>query len=365
MPNSITNRQMMFILFLTLTAFTTIDIAKVMARCAGTGSWITIIITSVLFALAAVVLVSLNNMFQGKVLFDYSKELIGRIGSYFVAIYYVQYFVTVIVTLVLSVSTMLKMHFLLNTPTWATMLAALPVFGFIAYKGVTNAARLFEIYGIILIVMATTVHVIMLLQGNPDHILPLFIPSEIGRYLTSIKDAIFPFLGIEVLTIIPFTAKNGKKAAIKALVTILSIGLFYILVIESSIMMVGLNEIAHYNYPLITAIRLVELPFLRIFQRIDVLYLTVGFIGLFAGLSIVYLNIVEYICRMLPRVKRIYIVIIVGLCIFLIGQTIQSIDGIDRTLINVITLSGILAAFIIPMTLLIIAKVKKHGKKAI
>ncbi len=363
MPNSITNRQMFFILFLTLTAFTTIDISKVMAQCAGTGSWVTILIASVLFALAAFLLVSLNNMFQGKVLFEYSHELVGRIGAYFIAIYYIQYFLTVLVTLVLSMSSLLKVHFLHNTPVWATTLAALPVFGFVAYKGVTNVARLFEIYGAIFISVVIVVHITMLIQGNSGYVLPLFIPSETGRYIKAIKEVVFPFLGIEVLTIIPFTAKNGKRAAAQALITIMFIGLFYILVVESSIMMVGLNEIAHYNYPLITAIRLVELPFLRIFQRIDVLYLTVGFIGLFAGLSIVYLNIVEYICRILPKARRIYIVLAVGLAAFVVSQLIQVIKGIDETLINVITLSGILSAFLIPITLLIIAKVKKYANK--
>ena len=126
-------------------------------------------------------------------------------------------------------------------------------------------------------------------------------------------------LGIEVLAIIPFTAKNGPKAVKNAFITLLLIGVFYVLVVESSVMMVGFNEIVHYNYPLLVAIRQVELPYLKIFQRIDLLYLTVGFIGLFAGLSIVYLNIVEYICRMLPKVKRVLVVIAVGLAAFLIG----------------------------------------------
>lgn len=363
MPNSITNRQLMFILFLTLTAFTTVNISKVMVLSAGTGGWITILITSIIFAFAVVVLVSLQNMFQGKVLFEYSSELIGRTGAYFLAIYYTQYFLTVFVTLDISMTSMLKMHFLFKTPTWATTLVALPVFGFIAYKGVTNIARLFEIYGVIFLVVPVIVHIIMLLQGNVESIQPLFIPSEVGNYLKAIKDAIFPFLGIEVLAIIPFTVKNGKKASRNAFITLLLIGLFYILIVESSIMMVGINEIVHYNYPLIEAIRQVELPSIKIFQRLDVLYLTVGFIGLFAGLSIIYLNIVEYICRMLPKVNRIIVVISVGIVAFVLILIAQNIKDIVQTLVNIVTYSGIATAILIPVILFIIAKVKGHASK--
>ena len=207
---------------------------------------------TIIFAVGAYVIVSLGIMFQGKVLFDYSRELVGRIGSYFLAIYYAQYFLTVLVALTLSMSTMLKANFLPNTPIWATMLATIPVLGFVAYKGITNVARLFEIYGVIFLIISILVRVMMLTQGDVNHILPLFIPSEAGNYIKAIKDAMFAFLGIEVLLIVPFTAKNGPKAPRMALFTLIFIGIFYILVVESSIMMVGINEITHYKYSLIT-----------------------------------------------------------------------------------------------------------------
>ena len=84
MPNSITNRQMFFILFLTLTSFTIVTIPKGHGTKRRNGKLDNHHCrTSVLFAMAAAVLVSLNNMFQGKVLFDYSRELVGRAGPIF------------------------------------------------------------------------------------------------------------------------------------------------------------------------------------------------------------------------------------------------------------------------------------------
>ena len=49
MTNSVTNRQMVFIIFLSITTYTTIDLPKIMAEAAGRSSWIPILIVSIFF----------------------------------------------------------------------------------------------------------------------------------------------------------------------------------------------------------------------------------------------------------------------------------------------------------------------------
>ena len=105
------------------------------------------------------------------------------------------------------------------------------------------------------------------------------------------------------------------------------------------------------------------MPAIKIFERIDILFLTVGFLGSLAGTSFVYLNVVEYLCRMLPNVKRVLIVTAVGFCALLIGLLVQNIKDVDKLLVDILTYTGVFTAFIIPTVLLIIAKVKKHGNK--
>lgn len=87
MTNSITNRQMFFILVLTLTSYSIVDISRAMAKSAGTGGWITILATSIIFGLAAMVIVYLNNLFKGKILFDYSKVLVGKAVTYSITVF--------------------------------------------------------------------------------------------------------------------------------------------------------------------------------------------------------------------------------------------------------------------------------------
>lgn len=354
---------MVFILFLTLTTVSLMTMPKIIAESAGVGGWVTLMSTAAIFGVLVVVIVSLNNMFHGKVLFDYSQNLIGKAGSYIIAVFYIFYFIAITTSLSSSLSNILKSNFLLKTPQWATLFASLFICGYAAYKGITNVARIFEIYGFIFLSAVVAIHVLMLFQGNPENILPLYVPSETGKYFAAIKDVILPFLGIEVLTVIPFTAKNGKKASKVAFLSLIGVGLTYILVTESSIMMVGKNEIVHYQDAMLTAIRQAELPFIEFLKRLDVVYLVVGLLGVHAGITIAYTSVVEYVCKVFSKVSRVIIVICVGAAIFILALFTLGIDNFGKVFGEIIIYFGLVAAAFIPILLFVIAKVKKHAGK--
>ena len=363
MSNTITNRQLFFMLFLTLTCFSVVVISKEMAQSAGAGAWLTIIVTALVFALGTAVIVSLNNMFQGKMLFDYAPSLVTKPVTYLLSIYYVIYFMFILVFLVTGFSKLLNTDFFPKTPLWAFPLVGIPVFCYIAYKGVTNVARLTEIIGAVFLFTALFIHILMLTEGKVNRILPLFNPKEVSRYIEGFKYSIFPFLGVETLLIIPFTKKSGKKAVRTGVLALLAVGLFYVLVIESCIMKLGLHDIINYNDALIVAIRDTAPPFLEIVARLDILYLTVGFGGLFVGISIVMLAIVEYLCRIFKQMSRIAVVIAVGAVaygLFLLAAGVKGFEKFGETLG---TYAGLFSAFAIPITLLIIAKAKKRNAK--
>ncbi len=363
-PNSIRNGQMVFILFLSLTAVTLITLPKAMALSAGHGFWITLLISSVIFGLVAVLITKLNMMFPGETLYDYSRRIVGKAPTYVIGVFYMLYFLTVSFFLCMSFSDILHFDFLLKTPRWGELIVGIPLFGYIAYKGVTTVARLFVVIGALLLVFMTFVFVTMLIEGRPERVLPLFVPSETGKYLSAVKDTVTPFLGMELLTIIPFTKKN-KGAPKIAFFTVVGIGLFYMLSVAGCYMMLGSNEIVYHNDALIEAIRLVEYPSVQFLQRIDVFYLTFGFTGIFTTKALVYMAITEYFCRMFPKVKRIYPVIGIGIIVFFLSVFTEDVKDLEFTVGSFIAVMGLIAAAVIPGLLYIIAKVKRHAGKII
>lgn len=364
MPNSITNRQMVFILVLSITCVSIISIPKVMAESAGLGSWLTLMLAALIAAAAAVVIVSLNKGFQGKVIFEYSQVLVGKIGAYIIAAFYILFFVLMSVYLLSSQANLVHADFLLKTPKWALSLLCLPVLGYAAYKGITNVARMLEIVGILFLIVVIAIHITMLIEGDARYILPLFKPSETGKYFSALPNTIDSFIGLEVLLVIPLSVVNKKPRRV-AFLTMVGIGLLYVLVVDSSIMMIGMYEIVHYNDALVVAIRQVQLPFIEFLQRVDIFYLTIGFVSTFAGIIVFYLAATEYICRVFQKVKRIVVVCILGALLFILAVVGEGVDNLGKMFEGLTTYIGPVAAIVIPLLLFILMKVKKRVDKSV
>lgn len=362
MFNTITNRQMAFIFVLMLTSYSVVIIPKYMATSAGTGAWVVLLVTSIVFGLFSMVIVSLNNMFHGKTLFEYSAQLITKPGAYLITIVYILYFFSIIVILVSQQAQLLKSNFFIKTPDFVFPLLGILLYCYIAAKGITTMARLCEMIGIVFVVTAVSVHTIMLFEGHILRILPLFNPDDLGDYAEGFTKAVTPFLPISLLFAIPFTQKN-KTAKKPAFFTLVGIGLFYILVVYTTIMMVGLNDIAHYDDAVIVAIRNVELEFLDFVARMDILYMTVGFAGLFMGISILMTLVTDFLCRMFKSVKRMAIVIALGILTLASFFVVRGLEGFGQFADEAETVIGVVLCLIVPTALLIIAKLKKRSKK--
>ena len=363
MDNTITNRQMFFILVLTLTSYNVITIAKEMAVSAGTGAWLTLLVTSIFFGFVAVMIVSLNNRFHGKTLFEYSAQLITRPGSFILISLYILYFLYIALLLVTQEAKLLKDDFFPNTPLWVFPALSIPVFCYIANKGITTIARLSEFIGAVFIFTAVFVHILMLTEGKVNRIMPLFNPDEIAEYAKATQKAIPAFIPIGVLFTIPFTQKNGNKSKRVAFWSLIAIGFFYILVVISSIMKVGLNDIAQYEDSLIIAIRDTAPRFLEVIARLDILFLSVGFAGLFMGISVLLTAIVEFLCRMFKNLRRPVIVTIVGIVTFGLYLLTSGIRGYVEFSVESEMYFALVFSVAIPFILWIVAAIKKPKRK--
>ena len=361
MQNTITNRQMAFVLFIAISTSSVASLAKTMALGARHGAWITIILASFFFAAIAALIVKLNQLNEGKTLYEYSQALVGKHVGLLIGLFYVAYFFLFSLYYCNSFTLLVKANFMAKTPVWALLLAGIPIYGAIAYKGIRNIGRLVEILGLLFFIIMVVLFVSMLFQGTFSFILPLFNASDIGRYLLALKDTVEPFSGIEALLVIPFLKKN-KRAPKVAFFSMLGIGLVYILDVYGCYAMIGLDEIVNYNFPMVAAIRLLEYPKVEFLQRMDVVYDTIGFMRAFLGISMLYLVLVELLCKMLPKAKRIVVVSVVGIALFLAGIVTFQIPNNTQILKTTLSMCSLLAMIAIPFVLFLITKVKKREK---
>lgn len=240
------------------------------------------------------------------------------------------------------------------------LLMGISLFGYVAYKGIPNIARMFEIIGSLFLIVTVGLCGIMFYEGMIYNILPFFNINETKEYLHTMKDLATPFTGLAVLFIIPFTVQN-KKASKVAFFTLLFIGLFYVLIVESTIMLLGINNTIVFNDAFIEAIKTVDVP---VIERTDIFYLIFGLTSLFAGMIIMFAAIVESACRLIPKVKRHITVITIGIVFFILCLFALGINNMRDVFESFAPYLVLVSSILLPMLLLSIAQCKRNVQKA-
>jgi spore germination protein len=358
----VTNRQIFFMLLFTLTSGSLISIPKDSFKAAGTGAWFTMMILTIIFSIGVFFIASLNKKFEGKTIFEYSNLLVGKPISIIINFIYTSFYLLALISLFRMVAEFVKGCFLNLTPIWAISLLFVVTSLYIAYKGITNIGRLCEIYGAVFIATSLSVHAAMFYLGDITQIQPFFEPKRIKEYVFAAKDLFVSMLGIEILTIIPFGKVNSKKGVIYSVLGVVYVGLFYVFAIETSVMILGVNDVLNYNNSLIEALRETKLPSTILLERVDVLFLTVGFFGVVSGLSILLYGTVENISKLFSKINKNKLFIIIGVVIYVVSNFFINADLANLLFNTGIPVVGVFTSFIIPIALFTIAKVKEYAK---
>ncbi|PKM49923.1 MAG: spore gernimation protein [Firmicutes bacterium HGW-Firmicutes-7] len=360
MTDQVTNRQLFFIIVITLVGFSIIELPKSLAESSGRGAWITLIIASISFGVLAAILAYLGYLFQGKTLFEYSQLLVGKLlASFFVMIYLV-YFTIILAFLNRSAAEVIKTDLLIKTPIWYTMLFMLIFSGYAASKGITNVGRILEYYGVIIIFLAICIHIAMFFQGDLIDIKPFYNSAEKIKYFTALPEVIIAFLGFEVLSIIPFSRHNGKKAVVYVIGAMLFVGLFYILIVETSFMVLSVEDTKNYKNTLIAAMRRVEIKHLQFLVRLDIIFFMAWIFALFSTFTVVTCTAAGLLKKLFPSLKRQWNLIVILVVAYMLG--VLPSTRLASQILTVTTKNlGLVPAGVIPIILFVIAKVKRYG----
>ena len=164
------------------------------------------------------------------------------------------------------------------------------------------------------------------------------------------------FGGLEHLFMIPFT-QNNKKAPKVAFFAILFIGVMFVLIVEGSINMLGINNAITYTDTFIEAIKLAEAP---VIERTDIFYLTFGMASFFAGLIILYYSTVELILRMFQKANRKLVITVIGVLTYAASLVLLKIPSIADTAKKILPVIVLFSAAAFPTLLFIIAKIRRR-----
>ena len=364
MTEGVSNYQIFCILFLGIAGFSLMGLPKVIAEHMGTGGWVSIILTAVIFTGVAYLHAYLAYNNKDKVFFDYSKKLIGSFLTFFFSIIYMLYSFAAFTLMNRLVADIIMKILLPNTPIWAILLPMVLVVYFAVTRGLSNIGRLFEVTFFIVLPTMFFIHLIMFTQGEYVNIQPFFNASKIPDYIKGLQYTIIPFIGFELLTVIPVTKNNNKRLYRYVTLTPLAIASLYIYLLESVFSIVNTNEIVYYKDALAVAIRRIDAPFLQFLRRLDSLFFLIWVLSVFSTLVIISYTTVTY-TRKITGSNRGIIPFIIFTASFFIGIMIPEYDQAEKMFDYIFTYFGVIPALIIPLIVLTAMKVKKNDVKKI
>lgn len=364
MTNGVTNRQLFFIIIISTIGLSAVIMPKIMSEAAGTGAWLSLLIAAVFFVCDVVLIIHLGCLYRGKALAEYSELLVGKALSRIICGIYSVYFFIFLAFFVRSAADIIQAEILYKTPVWATMLLIMSISLYAASKGLTNLGRTIEYLGPIVLVTSFTLQIIAFTQGNPLNNLPLIDPEEASRYIRAVPSAIFVFLGFEVITVIPLSRRNGGQARLTAGIAVLVAGLFFIVQLEGSYSILSIDDIVNYDYPVLIAIRRLDIAALQFAKRLDLFFIMAWLTSIFCSTSLFMFASAAYAKKLIPKLTGIAPMLVISAAAYITGLLIPNAEDVLMVFNRLTTSIGLLPAFVIPFILWVAHLLRSRGNKA-
>lgn len=362
MNKFITNRQISLMLYCTIVGYGVINLPRDAAKSAGLGSWFSLLVLTIIFIAIAYIITYLQYIFEGKTLYEYSQQLVGKTITYIFLTVYILYFFLSFTMLTRIYAETLKMIILNKTPVIAICALFYIVVFYALAKGINVVARVCELYGILNIIGFMFINTLLLTKGRLVHIRPLFVVQDLGIYFSAVFKIVLAFLGMEILFVLPLSRQHNKKVLKYTTFIVGFIGIIYIYIVESVISVVGVDSLVHYEVSLLDVIRGTDIYYLEFFRRLDGIYMIYWSMNIVCAMCLWGYGAITFTSKIIKRIKYKYIVTGVVIMSFIIAQIPKTKDQIEL-IIKYNSYLGAIATIVIPVILLIITKVKKYDKK--
>jgi spore germination protein len=361
MKNFITNRQIFMILYCIISGYSIINLPQRVAESAGTGGWVTLLISTILFIFITYVITYLQYVYEGKTLYEYSQQLIGKFLTYVLTASYIIYFFIFFTMIIRRCCDTIRLTILTKTPTIYICLLMYIVVGYVLSNNLNVIARLCEIYGLISIISIIVISSIIFTQGEIVNIKPLFITNNIMVYLRAIFKMVLPFLGMEIMFAIPISRNINKNIFKYTMISVGFIGILFIYVVESAFSVGGVSLLINSSASLLNISKGIDVPYLEFFRRLDGIHIVSWTMNAVCATSLWGYGTVIFINKIFKNIKYKFIVIITTAVSFLVSQLPKATDQVE-SIMELNTNLGCVLIFIIPCILLLITKVKKYDK---
>lgn len=355
--NFISLRQLKFLLILDIFGIIITILPRKLAEYGGQNGWLILIISLIFAYLCLYIINSLASLFPNDSFYSYTSKIIGKPLATLISILFVVKIIVGVSFELRIFSEILKEIILFNTPFWVTSISMLALGSYMASKGYEARGRMAEILIYIVFIPLAFVFFIALFDVDFSNLKPFLKEIDSKKMLNGSIYTLFNFSALEfVLLVYPYI-KDKKQIKNTTKNGLISVGIIMILISVITIARFGKYDIVHQMWPVLEMMDTIDLPGSFI-ERQDAFIMTFWIISIFmiVNSSIFFSSLIlKDTIKKGTHKTYIYIFIPIIYIISLIPKNIGQVYELMETFYKYF---GLLYLFIIPLILLIIAKVR-------
>lgn len=324
-------------------------------------AWISILLSGVIIQVIITTLWILGRRFPSKTIFEYSKQLAGKIVGTAINLSYVCYGLMVTCLILMYSTSIIKTWVLVLTPKWIIMLLLIITAILLAKEKLMDICNVYVVVsGFILLLCLISILVVITYPVEWRYLLPIGQSGGM-KIIKGVKEVYFSMLGFELLVILfPYFQHHGDRSILlSASVANIIVTFVYTFLTIVSIVTFSPEELTIVPEPVLYYVKSL---YLQIVERVDLVFVSLWVVSVITSLTSYLFVATEGCSFIFKRFKRSYFTLFIGSAAYAIAlfpKKEADMDIFNKVVLNI----SYLFVLIFPLFLLGISLIFKKNER--
>lgn len=362
--NNISLKQLEALIITTIIGVGILSLSSDVANMLGNDGWIIIVISGFLAMIMMYIMIKLCKLYPGRVYYDFGKDIIGPKLFNVINIIYLFHFLALSAFTLRIFAEIIKIFLLGRTPIEIIILSMLFATTYIARSNIEIIGRM-AVFILPIVLVTTGIFVLVTIPViDFTNILPIFRISlaDLKRIPNGTGIIFFSYIGFEILFIAMAYVEGEKGATKHSIKGIIYVIVIYLVTFFITLSGFGVFELKREIWPSLSIMREVELPGFFV-ENIDGLILAAWILVVFATLGPTLYSGSVVLSKILNTKKHSLFVLPMTPIILILSLIPQNMSEIYSMMFILLKYLGTFVMIICPVSMYIIALIKKGGKK--
>ena len=356
----ISSLQMAFMMYPTIVATAILGVPSITAKYAKTDFWLSPILASLMGYVTVYITYKLHKLYPEQTVIQFSEHIIGGLAGKIIGFLFLFFYIPITGIIIKEYAEFVVDSFLINTPIIVIMATMAVLCAFVVQGGLEGIGRAAQLF-VPLFIFPLLIAIILVV---PDFEFKNIFPILGDGIMPPIKGSIVPggwFTEFFLMTfLLPFLA-DKKKGMKYGMLTVFAV-MITLVVVNLVVLFVLGTTTPTKVYPLMNVARYIS--FGEFFEHMESIVMAIWVVGAFVKISVFYYATVLGTAQWLNLSDYRPVIWPIGILMIVFGfWSMPNSMDLERFNLETFPIYAVLMQTIIPLSLLVIAVIRKRKSK--